>query len=407
MNVLMIKNNVKTLEAANFSTLSGILLLSGTCIGAGMLALPIVTGVAGFFPSLFVSICCWLAMLCTGLLFLEATLWMEGQTNLLSMAQRFLGPIGKIIGGLSFLLLYYCLVVSYMAGGAPILNSILSKVDLAIPEYLSYYVFASVFCMIVFIGAKAIDRVNWMLMFGMIISYIILISVGSAEVKTNLLFHQNWKLSFFAAPTLFSAYGFHNIIPTLSDYMKKNVRQLRATIIIGTAIPFIIYTVWQWMIIGTIPHEQLTEAAAHGMPINLTLEAITGNAWVSTFCAFFGFFALVTSLLGVSLSMVDFMADGLKQVKIGSSRLLLCLVVFFPSALFAAHNPHIFIKAIGFAGGYGEAILNGIFPILMVWVGRYYMRLESPYQLIGGKPMLTMLLAFILAIFLLETYLLI
>jgi tyrosine-specific transport protein len=401
----MMKNEAKTLESSNFSTLSGILLLAGTCIGAGMLALPVVTGVAGFIPSLFVSILCWFVMLCTGLLFLEATLWMDGDTNLLSMAHRFLGPFGKVIGGLAFLFLYYCLEVSYMAGGAPIFNSLLSKFDLAIPEYLSFFVFSGIFALIVFIGAKAIDRVNWLLMTALFLSYFILTTLGTTEVQSKLLTHQNWGLSFIAAPTLFSAYGYHNIIPSLSKYMQKNANQLRATIVIGTAIPFVIYTVWQWMIIGTIPQEQLVQAAEMGTPINLALEAITGNAWISTFCAFFGFFALVTSLLGVSLSMVDFLADGLKTSNKGWNRLLLCLLVFLPSALFAAHNPHIFIKAIGFAGGYGEAILNGIFPILMVWVGRYYLKLSSPYQLAGGRFTLGALMLFILSIIALETYL--
>lgn len=399
-------SSAKTLET-HYSTLSGILLLAGTCIGAGMLALPVVTGVAGFIPSLFVSIICWLVMLCTGLLFLEATLWMEEESNLLSMANRFLGPLGKVIGGLAFLFLYYCLEVSYMAGGAPILNSLLAKIGIVIPDYLSFYVFASFFGLIVFIGAKAIDRLNWLLMSGLFLSYFMLTALGSTEVQTKLLGHQNWSLSFLAAPTLFSAYGYHNIIPTLTRYMRKNVNQLRLTIAVGTAIPFLIYTVWQWMIIGTIPQEQLISAAEAGMPINLALQAITGNAWITTFCAFFGFFALVTSLLGVSLSMVDFLADGLKTSGKGWNRMLLCILVFLPSALFAAHNPHIFIKAIGFAGGYGEAILNGILPILMVWVGRYSLGLSSPYQLAGGKVTLTALLLFILSIIVLETFLII
>ena len=33
--------------------LGGILLVAGTAIGAGMLALPVSTGLAGFYPSLF------------------------------------------------------------------------------------------------------------------------------------------------------------------------------------------------------------------------------------------------------------------------------------------------------------------------------------------------------------------
>lgn len=134
------KSDVQTLEKpANFSLINGILLLTGTCIGAGMLALPVVTGVSGFYPSVVVSTCCWLIMLCTGLLFLEAALWMDGETNLLSMASRFLGPIGKIVGGLSFLFLYYCLEVSYIAGGAPLLETLFETIGVSLPSYSSSF----------------------------------------------------------------------------------------------------------------------------------------------------------------------------------------------------------------------------------------------------------------------------
>ena len=34
------------------SVIGGMLLITGSCVGAGMLGLPIVTGLVGFFPSL-------------------------------------------------------------------------------------------------------------------------------------------------------------------------------------------------------------------------------------------------------------------------------------------------------------------------------------------------------------------
>jgi len=43
-------------SSAPGNLLGGMLLVAGSCIGAGMLALPILTGLAGFIPSLFVLI---------------------------------------------------------------------------------------------------------------------------------------------------------------------------------------------------------------------------------------------------------------------------------------------------------------------------------------------------------------
>lgn len=386
------------------SSISGILLVAGTCIGAGMLALPVVTGIAGFYPGMLMNILCWLFMLSTGLLFLEATLWMKDGANVLSMSERFFGSAGKIICGLSFLFLYYCLQVSYIAGGAPLFNQQIFQFFNLQTEGYSHYLFALSFGLIVYLGATVIDRINWLLMTGLILSFIFLIGVGSTEVQMQYLSHQNWGLFLLSAPTLFSAYGYHNIVPSLSSYLKRNVFQLRLAIIVGTTIPFIIYSIWQWMIIGSVPELEIRNAASQGVPISQALQNITGHPWVSLLGGYFGFFALVTSFLGVSLSMVDFLADGLKISKKGISRLGLCLGVFLPPTLFAAANPGIFIEAIGYAGGFGEAILNGLFPIAMVWMGRYRLGLNSQAQLPGGRILLTALFLFTLLIMGLELY---
>lgn len=387
------------------SVLSGMLLVAGTCIGAGMLALPIVTGISGFYPAMLVSSLCWIFMLCTGLLFLEATLWMEDGANVLSMAQRFLGPAGKLFGGASFLFLYYCLLVSYLSGGAPLMSTMLQHaIGVSLSNEVGYIVFTAIFGLIVWLGARHVDGVNGILVIAMVISYALLLGVGSAEVQTTYLSRRDWGLCLLAAPTLFSAYGYHNIIPSISSYMKRNVNKLRFAIIAGTTIPFVVYSLWQWMIIGSLTSDQIWQADKEGVTITQALQEITGHPWVSILGGYFGLFALVTSLLGVSLSMVDFLADGIKVNRNGVHRLWLCGLVFIPPAIFAAKHPGIFIEAIGIAGGFGEAILNGLLPIAMVWVGRYRMGLTSQYSLPGGKVSLTALLLFTFLIIGLEVY---
>lgn len=394
------------LTHSKFSTFSGVLLVSGTCIGAGMLALPIVTGFSGFLPSMAINFICWLFMLITGLLFLEATLWMKDRSNVLSMASRFFGPVGKWIGGITFLFLYYCLEVSYIAGGTPIFASQLQSLGFQFSGYSVYLLFACLFGAIVFLGAWVIDRVNFILMIALALSYVLLIAVGSTGVKSYFLTRQNWGIFLLAAPTLFSAYGYHNIIPSLSTLMHRDVKQLRLAIILGTTIPFVVYAIWQWMIIGTISEREIAEAAAAGIPVTQVLHDITGHPWVSFLGTYFGYFALITSFLGVSLSMVDFLADGLSvdSHSHGWKRVALCLCVFIPPALFAASHPGIFLEALGVAGGFGEAILNGIFPIAMVWIGRYHLGLTSQYQIGGGKILLSVLLLFTFLIIGLEAH---
>jgi tyrosine-specific transport protein len=110
---------------------------------------------------------------------------------------------------------------------------------------------------------------------------------------------------------------------------------------------------------------------------------------------FFAFFALVTSFIGVAIGLVDFLADGFKIKKDFSGKLLLCLMVFLPPLAIASAYPHIFLQALDLAGGYGCAILLGLFPILMVWSARYRLGWDSKQLVPGGKWMLIILGIFV------------
>jgi len=371
----------------------------GTCIGAGMLALPIATGVAGFVPAIAVNLLCCLFMMATGLLLLEAVLWLEDGVNVLSLSEHFLGKCGKVIAGISFVFLYYCLQVAYCAGGAPIFSEVIhGLIGIKITGFFSYVIFAAFFGSIVLFGTRTVDRCNWLLMAGLFISFILLMGAGSTHVQGKLLEWVDWKLSLAATPVLFGAYGYHNVLPSLATYLKRNANHLRISVIAGSLGSFFIYSLWQWLIIGTLTVEELQAADLRGEPVTQTLQNIVGNPWLRHFGEYFGFFALVTSFLGVSLSMVDFLGDGLKMKRTGVSRGILCAAVFIPPVLFAAANPGIFIEAIGVAGGFGEAILNGLLPIAVVWVGRYLYHLPSVYRLGGGRTLLVVLLLFTLLI---------
>lgn len=393
------------MQSTIIRNLSGSLLVMGTCIGAGMLALPVVTGLAGFLPAIVINLLCCLFMMATGLLFLEAILWLDDGANVLTIAHHFLGKWGRIICGASFLFLYYCLDVSYCAGGAPVFARVIHQITgITLTGISIYLVFAVVFGAIIFFGTRTLNRLNWILMIALFASFFLLICTGSTQVDSSLLTRANWPLSLVATPILFGAYGYHNILPSLSTYMKRNIFSLRFSIVLGTLIPFVLYSVWQWMIIGTLTLEQIQGADLRGEPVTQTLQGIVGHQWLRLFGEFFGFFALITSFLGVSLSMVDFLADGLKvKNREGWQRLLLCLAVFLPPALFAAAYPRIFIDAIGVAGGYGEAILNGLLPVTIVWIGRYHMKIQADYRVAGGRSLLVVLLLITFLIMGIET----
>ena len=385
-----------------YKILSGSLLIAGTTIGAGMLGIPLLTAGAGFWPAIFITGAVWLFMLATGLLYLEATLWMEEGANILSISRRFLGKSGRWAAGSTFLFLYYCLMIAYFAAGAPIL---LSFLGLPLTQ-LGYLGFGALFGMITAFGIKTIDRINYILMFAMFIAYFALLVDGSSLVERERLSMQNWPNMVFAAPVLFSAFGFHNVIPSLTTYFHRNVKVLRRSIFFGTFIPFIIYVLWQWLIIGAVPQSSIELALIEGRPATAALQSLTGSPWILRTGQFFALFAIATSMLGVAFSMVDFLGDGLKIGRRGFSRIFLCLLVFLPPYLLSTINPEIFITALGIAGGFGEAFLNGMLPVMLVWVGRYTRELGGKEMLFGKKGILSLLFALALCVMGLEAILL-
>ena len=82
----------------------------------------------------------------------------------------------------------------------------------------------------------------------------------------------------------------------------------------------LVYILWQWLIIGAVPEGAIQNALSQGLPATAALESLTGKTWIIEAGRYFAFFAVITSMLGVAFSMVDFLGDGLKMSRTGWSR---------------------------------------------------------------------------------------
>ena len=242
-----------TKKANLMRVVSGTFLIAGTMIGAGMLGIPLVTGVSGFWPGILVTAIVWFFMYCTGLLFLEVTLWMPDGSNVLSIAGRFFGKGGRLISGGMFVFLYYCLMIAYFAAGAPLLADAFSTVGFNFTGWEMFALFGLLFGVIVAIGPKSIDRVNIIMSIAMIAAWFTLIGSGGEEVDATRLKFTKWPAMVMAMPVLFSAFGFHNVIPSLCTYLKRDKKSLRFAVFWGSFLPLIVYIVWQWLVIGAVP----------------------------------------------------------------------------------------------------------------------------------------------------------
>jgi len=378
--------------------LPAMLLVAGTSIGGGMLALPVSTGISGFFPSLLVMICCWAAMTTTGLLLVEASLWMPAGSHMISMSGKMLGNPGRAASWILYLFISFASIVAYTAGGGlMIVDAVHNLLGIELSRAVSCVLFFFMFGVLVDFGANIVGRVNSILFFGMLGAYFLLIGTGAPEVKADNLMYQNWSTAFIGVPLILTSFSFQTMVPSLTPYLNRDPKKLRWCVVGGTSITLLVYIMWQWLVLGIVPAEGnngLIQALNEGAIATQFLSKSSQNQWVIVIAGFFGFFALVTSFLGMSLGLFDFLSDGLGIPKKGWGKLKLGFLIAAPTLLFAIFYERAFLVAMDASGGFGDTILNGIIPVMMVWIGRYYMKLPKFMGWLGSRPFLILVSLF-------------
>jgi tyrosine-specific transport protein len=372
--------------------LGGVLLVSGTTIGAGMLALPVVTGLAGFFPTVMLFFLYWIYMTYTAFLILEVNLWLGENINMITMAKRTLGRVGEVVSWVTYLFLLYLLTTAYLAGGAPIIvGSLHMLTGIAVPNWLGAVPLLLVFGFFVYEGTKYVDLLNRILMFGLVIAYSTMVLMMVPHIDSHLLVYADWGNIWMAISVAATSFGFHIIIPTLTTYLHHHPGKLKKVILIGSLIPLIVYLVWEMITLGVVPIEGafgIREGYREGVNGAALLSEHLGGSAVALIAQMFSFFAIVTSFLGVTLSLTDFLADGLRIRKSHLGRCLLVCLTFVPPMFFILLSPRAFLSALEYAGAFGVVIFLGLLPPLMVWAGRYYRGFKGEFKVPGGKPAL-------------------
>ncbi|MGE3953641.1 MAG: amino acid permease [Parachlamydiales bacterium] len=356
--------------------------------------MPTATAMAGFVPAVLAFLLAWAFMTTTALLLLEVNLWMGPNVSIVSMAGRTLGVVGKGLSWFLFCYLFYLILTAYTAGSGQL-----------VAEFVTYYggqpppvwagslIVTAILGLLVFIGTAACDYVNRYLMVGLVVSYVALVAFGFPEIRGELLRHLYWEKAPFAMPVLVIAFGFHNMLPTLTHYLEGDARHMRQVVIIGSLIPLAIYLVWEAVVLGIVPPEIFFLGGNdEGEIAPKALAAVLGKGWITLAGELFAFFAIVTSVLGQALSLVDFLADGFKTPRTQLWRGMLTLLALVPPYMAALYNPGIFVKALQMAGAYGAVVLFGIMPSLMVWQLRYREGKETFHAARGGRPMLVVVI---------------
>lgn len=372
--------------------IGSILLISGTCIGSGMIALPMVLAKVGLIPSIILMFMIWFIMYHTSLINLELNLQAGEGLVLGKLGKYFSGRIAEILGTVSLKILSYALLAVFVYGGSSILQKLLD-LNKSIAYIATWY--ASISILILLLPLKLIDYINRLLFIGLLIIIAILIIGLVSMIKWYdlPLFSSRYKEILVWSeiiPVVFTSFGFQVIFHTLTNYCNKNARTLKLAFLYGSLIPAIIYIIWTCSVLAVVHHENpefYQQMVISNVEVGELVKELSNIAkWqsVQLLVWIISSLAIATSVIGVGVGLCD-------SLKVTFSKLTPNLVIrniiaafstILPAYIVTILVPNAFITVLGFAGMI-LVIIAILLPIYLLFKAKiknyYYPELQKKY----------------------------
>lgn len=378
-------------------TVGSTLLVAGTMIGAGMLAMPLTSAGIGFGFTLVLLLGLWALLTFSALLFVELYQSAESDAGIGTLAEQYFSKAGRIVATAVLIIFLYALIAAYVSGGGSLLKDLLPE---SFGDKVSILLFTVIFGSFIIIGTHSVDKINRVLFFVMLAVFAIVLILMLPEIKFDNLMATpiDNALIISASPVFFTAFGFHGSIPSLNKYLGGNVKALRFSILVGSAITLCAYILWQLSTHGLLTQNEFLQILKEDATLNGLVKAtfaITGSNVIASAVKLFSTLALITSFLGVGLGLLECIEDLLKRsFNVTAGRISLGLLTFIPPLVFALFYPEGFILALGYAGQM-FAFYAVVLPVSLVWKARRT-HTNLPYKVWGGN--LTLIIVLVLGI---------
>jgi tyrosine-specific transport protein len=346
--------------------LSAALLIAGTTVGGGFLALPTVVAPTGFFPSAIALVGVWAFLGGQALTLVEVLCRVRNRENdtqrrapppgIATAAKAAFGIAGERAITLLLVVVVEATLVSQISRAGMMFNPSLYRVGCSLA---AMSVGAIVF------GPRTSSRrisvttsLNSALMATLCAMAALLFVRGvPAADWTRLLTVQNYRGLPEVIPTCLQLLVYGEILPTICNYLNFQERPIRWAIGLGSFLPLILEIGWAALGIslnpGTSGHLE--------DPVALLLQA--GPIQLPLLCLAIS--AILTTILGSYLALQSTMDDAFRRSGKKPNRLSSASWIVLPALAIASISPSLFLQAIDFAGSYPVLLLWGIGPPLM------------------------------------------
>ncbi|MFA5020124.1 MAG: aromatic amino acid transport family protein [Candidatus Pacearchaeota archaeon] len=258
--------------------------LTGTIIGAGILGLPYVFSRSGFLVGVLWLLILGFILMYVNLCLGEVTLRTKQKHQLPGLAEHYLGKIGKRVMLFAVLFGVYSALLAYLIGEGQSLSHIFFNTT----DYALYFAFGFWLLMTLLLreGLKGLKKVeSYGVIAVLFLIFLIFVVFAPGIQKENLVFINTTNLFLPLGVVLFAFLGFTSI-PELEMELKGNEKSLKKAIIIGSAIPIIVYLIFTLVFVGVLGNSvQEVATLSFGKLVNvLGIFTMFNSYFVLSFC---------------------------------------------------------------------------------------------------------------------------
>ena len=212
------------------ATIAAAALIAGNLVGAGILGLPINTGLAGLWPSLLAMVAGGAMMFLTAQILGDQAAKSRSETfDYPSLYETFLGSTGKWAAIVANMIILYGLLTAYFTGGAKIVASLLG---MEAQQTLVTLLFAVPLITLTCINLSLIQRLNTMLVLILAGTFVLLVFMGGGHIDASGMRYTDWAFLPATLPIIVTAFHFHNIIPTVTANLQWDMAMFRRAVLL-------------------------------------------------------------------------------------------------------------------------------------------------------------------------------
>ncbi len=332
--------------------LNAILLVSGTAIGAGLIALPLTSVNLGMNVSVAIIFFMVFVAYKTSMMTIDLNAANGKSASIVDLSRSISGEKAFITSMISFYTLSFSLLSVYFSGIANTLSSFFNFNDNFIILICGLVLF-----FVLSLKYSAFSKLNSVLVVSLLViisSAIIQVHTKEAAIApTTYYVPQSFSINEIIAflPIIFTSFGVQNICPHVFESLNKDRKKIKIAFLIGILIPALVYIVWNSCVFENVLARDMfffQKMQNHQISVGELIQFLcksSGSMYMEIFFKTLSLFAIITSAIGIGLGLKKSIEESVTSSKYMASGVVCAIPVVLCMAV-----PNAFINILSFGG---------------------------------------------------------